>query len=146
MKIFTTRFGTIEVSEKEVIHMPSGMIGFSDERQFILLRHAEGSPFLWFQSLTNPGLAFVLLDPFLIEPHYEFHLQEEDKKDLELKGPSHRIQALVVMNISHNGQSMKITANLLAPILINIENRKAKQVILYNSSYSHQHPVPLKGQ
>ncbi len=143
MKISTTRFGTIEVLEKEIIHMPNGMIGFPDERQFILLKHAEGSPFLWFQSIKSPGLAFVVLDPFILEPHYEFNLLEEDKKDLRLKENSNGIQALVVINISHNGQSLKITANLLAPIIINIEERTAKQVILFNSPYSHRHPVPI---
>lgn len=143
MKISTTRFGTIEVSEKEVIHMPNGMIGFSDERRFIILRHAEGSPFIWFQSIANPNLAFVLLDPFLLEPNYKIDLQEEDKKDLGLKETSDGIQALVVLNISNNGKSLNITANLLAPIVINIEARRAKQVILFNSTYSHRHPVPL---
>lgn len=145
MKITTSRFGTIEISEKDIIFMPYGMIGFSNDKEFVLLKHAEGSPFLWFQSISNPSLAFVLIDPFLIEPNYEIQLPEEDRNNLQIEKTLDKIQTLVVLNISsNNGESIKVTANLLAPIVINIEKKLAKQVILFGSMYSHRHPVELR--
>ncbi|MGQ9846223.1 MAG: flagellar assembly protein FliW [Bacteroidales bacterium] len=147
MKITTSRFGTIEISEKDIIFMPYGMIGFSNDKEFILLKHAEGSPFLWFQSISNPSLAFVLIDPFLIEPNYEIQLSEEDKNDLQIEKSLDKIQTLIVLNISsNNGESFKVTANLLAPVVINIVKKLAKQVILFGSMYSHRHPVELKNR
>jgi len=144
LKISTSRFGTVEISDEKIIEMPHGMIGFSNERLFTLLKHADGSPFYWFQSVQSEELAFVVTDPLLFEPHYEIYLNEEDKKDLELDEIKEGIQVLVVVNISNNGSSTKITMNLLAPIVINTEKKIAKQIIMYNSSYSHRHLLPLK--
>jgi flagellar assembly factor FliW len=144
LKIITSRFGIIEVSEEEIIHMPQGMIGFSEYKDFVLLKHAEGSPFLWFQSVQKDTLAFVLIDPFLFKPDYEIQITEDDKRELEWNGAQEGIEALVVINLSDKAPSMRITANLLAPIIINIKKRLAKQVILYNSPYSHRYPLPLK--
>lgn len=124
--------------------MPQGMIGFSEEKKFVLLRHAEGSPFLWFQSLRTETLAFVLVDPFLFEPTYQIQITDEDKKDLEWNGAKEGIQILVVVNFFNDNNLFRITANLLAPIIINVKKRLAKQVILYESQYPHRYPLPLK--
>ncbi len=142
MEIETSRFGVIEIQEDQIIHIPSGMIGFPDDRRFVLLEHKKGSPFLWLQSLDHPPLAFVLIDPLLFKPDYEIQINAEDIAELELNHPPQRIQTLVVVNIS-NMNSMKIYANLLAPLVINPERKLAKQVILYESPYSHQHAIPL---
>lgn len=124
--------------------MPKGMIGFSEEKKFVLLEHAEGSPFLWFQSLQTETLAFVLVDPFLFESTYQIQITEEDKKDLEWNVAQEGIQTLVVVNFFNEDNVFRITANLLAPIVINIKKRLAKQVILYESHYSYRYPLPLK--
>ncbi len=146
MQILTSRFGLIEVPEEEIIYMPHGMIGFIEEKKFVLRRHAENSPFLWFQSLRTETLAFVLIDPFLFEPTYQIQITDEDRRDLEWNGAEEGIQALVVVNFSNKDQVFKVTANLLAPILINTKKRLAKQVILYESQYSYRYPLPLKTQ
>ena len=142
MKALTSRFGTIDIDEGQIIHMPSGMIGFPEEKRYTLLEHRKGSPFLWFQSVDNGSLAFVLIDPLIFKPDYEFEIVPEDTAALELGNASEGIQTLVVVNIS-NGSSMEITANLLAPIVFNVSHRRAKQIVLYQSQYSHRHPIPL---
>ena len=48
---------------------------------------------------------------------------------------------MVVVNISKQ-QPPEITANLLAPVVINSGKKIAKQVILYQTDYSVRHPVP----
>lgn len=142
MEIHTSRFGVIEIEEDQVIHIPSGMIGFPEDRRFVLLKHQKGSPFLWLQSLDHPSLAFVLIDPHLFKPDYEIRINPEDTAELELNHTPKGIQTLVVVNIS-NTNSINIYANLLAPLVINTKRRLAKQVILYESPYSHQHAIPL---
>lgn len=142
MEINTSRFGVIEIQEDQIIRIPSGMIGFPDDKRFVLLEHKKGSPFLWLQSLDHPSLAFVLIDPFLFKSDYEIKINPEDKAELEFNQTPKGIQTLVVVNIS-NVNSMKVYANLLAPLVINLEKKLAKQVILYESPYSHQYAIPL---
>lgn len=142
MEIHTSRFGVIKVQEDQIIWIPSGMIGFPDDKRFVLLEHKKGSPFLWLQSLDHPSLAFVLIDPVFFKPDYEIRINPEDTAELELNHTPNGIQTLVVVNIS-NASSMKIYANLLAPLVINTKKKLAKQVILYESPYSHQHAIPF---
>jgi len=140
--MLTSRFGTIDIEEEQIISVPYGIIGFPVEKRFVLLEHKKGSPFFWFQSVDNPSLAFALMDPLLFKPDYEIEISPEDTVALELKDTLEGIQTLVIINIS-SGKGMEVTANLLGPIIINVQNRLAKQIVLYQHQYSHRHPIPL---
>lgn len=143
MKLATSRFGIIDIEEEQVIFMPSGMVGFPEEKRFVLLGHEEGSPFFWFQSVDNDSLAFVLTDPLLFRPDYEIDVSPEDTEALELNRTSEGIRTLVVVNIRISNGVSQISANLLGPIVINALRRLAKQVVLYGSPYSHCHPISI---
>ena len=67
MLIKTSRFGEIEIHEDQIITMPSGLIGFSEDRRFVIREDEAAKPFLWLQSVDNDALAFVM-----IEPHFSF--------------------------------------------------------------------------
>ncbi len=143
MQIETSRFGTIVVKEEQIFHLPEGIIGFPEWTRYILINHREGSPFQWFQSIENQDLAFVLMDPLDLVADYDIDLSPEDSLLLQIDQPVAEITALVVVNISKQPPS-EITANLLAPVVINSGKKIAKQIILYQSDYSVRHPVPTK--
>lgn len=143
MKLSTSRFGTIDIEEDQVIHLANGMIGFPEERRFVLLRQSEESPFFWFQSVDNGGLAFVITDPSWFQPDYEIDIGPAEAEELGLKGSLEGIQTFVVVNIHFANGASEITANLLGPIVINPHKRLGKQLVLYRSAYSHRHPIPL---
>lgn len=146
MQIATTRFGALEIQEEQIIHMPAGIIGFPDQRKYVLLEQKKGSPFMWLQSVDNGALAFVLINPLLFKPDYKVEIGPEDAEDLGLKNGGNEAQIMAIVNILNRGEDGKptaITANLLGPIVINPEKRLAKQVVLYDGQYSHRHPIPL---
>jgi flagellar assembly factor FliW len=146
LQIATTRFGALEIQEEQIIHMPSGIIGFPNDRKYVLLEQKKGSPFMWLQSVDNGALAFVLIDPLLFKPDYKVEIGPEDAEDLELQNGGNEARIMVIVNILKRGEDGKptaITANLLGPIVINPEKRLAKQVVLYDGQYSHRHPIPL---
>ena len=58
IKVKTTRFSEIEVDEKDVIELPSGLIGFPELKSYVLLDHDKDSPFKWLQSLDDGAIAF----------------------------------------------------------------------------------------
>src|SRR6185295_7181281 len=71
----TARFGEIEFAEDVIITFPDGVLGFPGDRRYLLLEHdAEGSPFKWLQSLDNPDLAFIVVDPAIVDTNYGFDL------------------------------------------------------------------------
>lgn len=143
LKIKTSRFGTIEIEESQIIHMPDGMIGFPEFKNYLLLEHKKDSPFWWWQSLESPTLAFVLTDPLLFKPDYEVQISAEDGELLHIKEIKEGLKTLVVVNISKDNPPV-ITANLLGPLVINVGKRLARQIIQFQSTYSHRFPLPLR--
>jgi flagellar assembly factor FliW len=145
VQIETSRFGTLAVAEREVISMPEGMIGFPGLNRFVIFRHKGGSPFWWLQSLENGDLAFILMDPLLLAPDYELNINQEDTALLGIETSTNGIQAWAVVNIGRQDPP-EITANLLAPVVVNSQTRVGKQVVLLDTPYTLRHPVPVKGK
>lgn len=141
MRIDTTRFGqleSVEVPEQALLRLPRGLYGFEAHRDFALIEEAQYLPFRWLQALDDPCLRFVLLPPAVIDPGYAPELSSADLELLELEpGERHEMYAIVV--VPRDLRAM--TANLKAPLVINLRRRLAVQVILSDERYSLRHPV-----
>jgi flagellar assembly factor FliW len=142
-KLNTTRFGEIQVDPGKVVTLPHGMIGFPNQRRFVLVHHKEGSPFHWLQSIEQADLAFVVVAPMLFDPQYQVALGGAETKILQVTDPKD-IQVWVVVTIPQ-GQPDQITANLKAPVVINLDKRLGAQVILDDPKYGVKHPLPKAG-
>jgi flagellar assembly factor FliW len=138
MKVKTTRFGEIDVPEGDVIHLPSGLIGFPELKQYVLLDHDKDSPFKWFQSLEDGAIAFVLIDPLLFNPEYVAEVTDAELAELDVQTEEDLVISVIV-TVPSNPQNM--TANLKAPLIFNLKNRRGKQVILNTSSYTTRHNI-----
>ena len=77
MIVHTTRFGDIEINKKKIIELPEGILGFSDCKRFYIMDYKD-TPFKWFQSLENPGLAFVIINPLMFEPNYHININKKE--------------------------------------------------------------------
>ena len=144
MKIKTTRFGTISIKEEKIIKMPFGMLGFPDKKEFLILQHQENSPFFWYQSIDDPGLAFVITNPFLFIPDYKIDL-ETTLKEMSWNGDGNNsyLDLFIIVNIP-KGMPHKMTGNFIGPILVNSKNYQAVQMILSDSPYTHRFPLITK--
>ncbi len=138
IQVKTTRFGDLEVKQEDVIVLPSGLIGFPELKQYILLDHDKGSPFKWLQSLDDGAIAFVLINPLLFKPEYAVEVSEAEVSDLSIESEE---DAVISVIITMPSNPMKMTANLKAPLIFNLKNRKGKQVILSSSQYTTRHNV-----
>ena len=139
LKVNTTRFSEIEVKEDDVITLPAGLIGFPELKKYVLLDHdKEESPFKWLQSLDDPAIAFVLINPLLFRPDYLVEVNEAEITELELSSEEDAVIS-VIITMPNNPQNM--TANLKAPLVFNLKNRKGRQVILNNPEYSTRHNI-----
>ena len=141
MKISTTRFGDIEVDDRNVITVLGGIIGFENYYRFVILDFLKDSQFRWLQSLNDPEVAFVICDPWYFFRDYNFELSDEYQNELEIES----LDDIVAVAISTIPTDItKTTLNLISPIIINLKKMIGKQVILYNSSYSTTHRIVLK--
>jgi flagellar assembly factor FliW len=141
VRIETTRFGAVDVDEERIIDMPYGMLGFPNNKRFVMLQHKENSPFYWYQSMDDPSLAFVIISPLLLVPDYQVGMDDPLKRMAwHDKDILTTYELYVVVNIP-KGSPERMTANLIGPILINNKARQAVQLVLPESTYSHQFPL-----
>lgn len=140
MKFKTSRFGEIEFPEEVIMTFPEGVLGFPNDRRYILLEHdAEGSPFKWLQSLDSPDLAFIIVDPLFITPRYKLEI---DVDTARLIGTDNQEACAVmsIVNVPHEAP-IRMTANLKAPLVVNVETRAGRQVIMGSNVHGISTPI-----
>ncbi|MCI1592501.1 flagellar assembly protein FliW [Heyndrickxia oleronia] len=138
MKIQTKYHGEIDIEEKDILRFIKGIPGFPDEKKFILLGLPEQDMFSIMQSVNTPDLAFVLTSPFRFIEKYEFTLDEHTLEQLEIENQED-ISIFSIVTIQDPFE--KTTTNLQAPIILNVKNNQAKQVILNDTEYKIKHSL-----
>ena len=134
MKYETARFGSVEIQDKDILLFPSALYGFDQEKEFVILPLDPKieSPMEWLQSLRSRELAFIVTDPFLFVPEYKMVLSDSEMDQLKLESmESVAVRVIVTIPKVHS----EMTANLVAPLVINQKNRLAKQVVLTSAEY-----------
>ena len=138
-KITTTRFGEIEEDESKIVHFAAGLPAFEDEHEFIIIPYDEESPYVFLQSVTTPDLAFLMAIPFIFFPDYEFRLEDDVLESLALERQE---DLLLYTLLTIPGSDIReMTANLLAPIVINSSTNEGRQIVLDKSSYRTKHKL-----
>ncbi|RST77481.1 flagellar assembly protein FliW [Siminovitchia acidinfaciens] len=137
MNIETKYHGTQEIKREDILKFESGIPGFPDEKEFVLLPLDE-STLSVMQSVKTPEIGFIVADPFSFFPEYDFQLDESAVGQLGLEKPE---DAVVFVILTVQDPFEKTTANLQAPVLNNARNNKAKQVILNDFQYKTRHPL-----
>ncbi|MGG2954686.1 flagellar assembly protein FliW [Geobacillus stearothermophilus] len=135
MNIDTKYHGTVAVKGEDIIRFPHGLPGFADEKRFVILPFAD-TPFVILQSTETPVLGFVLIEPFSYFPTYEIDLDDKTLEQLQITGEQD-VALYVILTVAEPFDDT--TANLQAPIVINVNKRLGKQVILTNTNYKTKH-------
>ena len=141
MKIGTRKFGEIQIDEKKILSMPEGLPGFPGFEKFVMLEDPKTLPFCWFQSVEEPNLALVIMDPKIFKPDYNIGLEKiiRDFGWEEIKGED--VLVYVVVNIIGENENRQITANLMGPLVINSKSNQAVQVVISDSDYPCQYNI-----
>ncbi len=131
MKAQTRIFGQIEIADDQIICMSKGMIGFPDLNNFALIFDEEkgrkATSIMWLQSMDDPDIAFPVMDPIAIMEDYAPNVNDEIIAPLgELNADNTYI--LVTVTVPRKVEDFSV--NLKAPIVVNMDNRKAVQLIV----------------
>lgn len=139
MNIDAKYFGVVTYEENETIIIPNGLFGFESYTKYLPISFNEDDDsMISLQSVENPELSFVLFNPFKIFPDYNPMISKQDLKDLETTNPE-ELSFFVISVIQDS--FLDSTLNLKAPLAINTNTRKAKQVILEQSEYTFRHTI-----
>jgi flagellar assembly factor FliW len=135
MKILSRKFNTVlEVEAESVIRFPHGIIGFSDEKEFVLVEREQSPRIAWLQSVHNADLAFPVVSSHdLAAPYPDVPLADAVYSNRLGAIDDDDAAVLIVLTCQ---PGMNPTVNLTAPIVVNARTRCGTQVILQGSRYA----------
>lgn len=120
--------GEIEYKEENIIYFKNGIPGFETHTKFIIvLSGNEELPFHYLQSIENENLAFVITDPFLFAPNYDFEIPDDVVDSMAIENPED-LSIYAIVNIPQ--EIAQTTMNLAAPLVVNNANNRGCQAIL----------------
>ncbi|MBK1964794.1 flagellar assembly protein FliW [Campylobacter novaezeelandiae] len=88
--------------------------------------------FVRLKSLDGKEFSFVLINPYLIRPDYEFDIPTYYQELLSLS-PQSNMKVYNIVAISDTIEDS--TVNFLAPVVMNLDNNSMVQVILDSTNY-----------
>jgi len=137
MEIQGTRFGVLEFDQEEIITLNEGLLGFPLSRRFLMFPYGEDSSFFWLQSVDEPEIAFIVINPFDFFADIEFVLEDGDAVALELVNPED-VEVFSLVTIPE-GRPEDMRTNLAGPVVVNVQNRQGRQILL--KEYSPRQPL-----
>ena len=135
MLIKTRYFGEIDVDDQKIIFFENGLIGFEDLKRFTLIYNnesEESGTITWLQSLDEPLVALPALSPFCVMSDYNPVVEDEVLVKLGELNPDN---TAIFLTLTVPSDITKMTTNLKAPIIINVDTKKGCQVIAENPEY-----------
>lgn len=142
-QVIETRFGPMEFANDDTVHLPRGILGFAEHRDFTLayLPNKFIDQLMLLQSLSDLNTSFLVLpvaaDAGIIEEkdlNGACGAMDIDPEDAAL---------LLIVTIRDAGGQPEVTANLRAPVILDTASRRAWQYVLPNAKYSMRHPLRL---
>jgi len=136
MLMESDRLGVLEIDESSIIDVPDGLLGFDERHRFVLIPADEVGAYSWLHALDDPELAFLVVVPNFFFPDYAPELTDDEVEVLGLSDPD-AAQVLCIVTISDD----QVTANLLGPLVLNVETKVARQVVLTDQDFSVRTPL-----
>jgi flagellar assembly factor FliW len=128
MKWNNRQFGEMEYDEKHVLTFPQGLIGFEENRKFLIVHDEDSEPFRWLVSLDDEDLSFPLVE------------LSNDQTELFRKYFSQENVTLFAV-VSIKPEIEDSTVNLKSPLVIESNNRTGHQVVLEDEKLNVRTPL-----
>ena len=143
----TKFFGLVEFDGDSVWSFPSGLPGFETHQRFLPLQRPGAEPVVFLQSLQDSGLCFVTMPVNAVEPNYRLEAPAEELTGMGFSPDRQPVLGTeaICLAILTLAPGKAPTANLMSPVLVNLQRRQGMQVIQTDTHYTHQHPLTPKG-
>lgn len=136
-----TRLGPVAVHPNAVIEMPQGPLGFARFTRFALadLPNPDLGRFKLLQSMEEPSVTFVVA-PIEADGGPIARTDLDDACLGAGLAPANLL-VLLIVTVRNDPTGISLTANLRAPVIIDVRKRVGRQVVLVNNSYAVRHPL-----
>ena len=142
MRVQTKWFGEIEVSDEKIITFEKGIIGFEDWKKYTLVYDAEKEEdvsIVWLQAVDEPTLALPIMKPEIVYEAYDPIVEDEIINSLGENIKDAELMVFCALTVPQD--LTKMTINLKAPIIINVDTMKGVQLIADNSDYQVRYQI-----
>lgn len=140
MDINTKYLGKINIDKESILSFPNGLLGLKDSNEFAIINMEDMPYFKFLQDIKNPNISFLVINPWEFFSDYDIELPDEKLKNININPKSENLMEIYAI-VTLSKEFKKSTANLLAPVVINLKERKGKQFVLNNSPYTTKHPL-----
>jgi flagellar assembly factor FliW len=134
-------FKNLVYANEDIITFNSGIPGFEQNKQFVIVSIPEYAPFEWLVCIDGSKLRFAIINPLLFEPNYDPKIIKEQLDDLAVERPEDLLM-YVIVTIREN--PLESTANLVGPIILNRHKKIGKQIIIDDDRYTTREPILRK--
>lgn len=124
----------LPVSPGTTVRFPHGIPGFEQTTEWQFATAADIYPFLHLEA-HDQSVRFVCIETFRICPDYRLELPFPYSDMLAIESAS-RLAVLSIVTVGQRPEDT--TANLMSPLLVNLDSKRGGQIILDSS------PYPLK--
>lgn len=139
MILHTKHFGEIEIDEQKIIYFKDGLLGFESIKQYAIITNPDKEvPFHWLQAIEDPSLAFVITNPFLFKEDYAFDIPQKVIDQLHIQNEED-VMIFVIAVVPEDIQ--KMTVNLRGPLVVNVSEKRGKQMVLDAQEYSIKYRI-----
>ncbi len=130
--------GELDIAEEKVINFEEGILGFEEIKEYCIVPIPQKEGFYIMQSIEDENISFILINPWDSFKDYEIDIDDAQLEELRVEESS-QLAIYSIVSFKKNG----MTANLLAPIVINAENKNGAQIVLHYSKYTTKHIIPI---
>ena len=137
-----TKFhGEIAFHPEHVLNVPKGLFGFPGETEFLLLELESSRPVVFIQSIHSTNLCFISLPVQVVQADYKLNIHPRDLEAFGYSEPKMPLMGkdLLCLALLTIGERQTTTANLAAPMIIDISAHRGMQVIV-DGDYTHRYP------
>jgi flagellar assembly factor FliW len=124
--------------ELPVIEFVRPIPGFPEQFRYVLTRVSDDGMLYVLRSLDEPRVRFLVIAPL---PFFPGYAPEIDDDTLDLLDVHDADRLLVLLVVSAGERVADATVNLLAPIVVDKESRRAVQVLLTGADFPLRAPL-----
>src|SRR5699024_3278690 len=133
-------FGERDIKETTIIHFLSGVPGFQEEKEFVLLDIPGNELLQVLQSVQTADLAFIVANPHDFYNDYAFSLDDPILDALQINEEK---EVVILSILTIQEPFNQSTINLKAPIIINADKKYGKQYIINEEAFSLKANISL---
>lgn len=136
MQIEVSGLGVVDYQEEDLLYFKEGLYGFEELHKYLPVPLEESDRIFVLQSVEEPVISFILMNPFMILQDYN---PLPSKADIAAIGNPGDEDISFYVICSLKADLSESTLNLKCPIAVNAINKEAKQLILQDSEYQLRH-------